>query len=1237
MKKNLISLFKQRLFQKPAWKKGVFVLVLVLLISAVMPLAAHADTESFLAGIFTTLVGFIISIIGDLITLVLAVLINVARFNDFINAPAVVVGWVLVRDICNMFFIVSMLMISVGTVLGIQSFHYKNWLKKIIIMAILVNFSRTICGLLIDASQIVMLTFISAADKAMAVGFVEAFGINKLTSLATHVNEAGQVDTDGIGVLFAGVFAIIAATILLLVLLSVVVMLAYRIVILWVLVVFSPVYFTLQAIPKADSKAGIWWSKFSEQLVAGPVVAFFIWLTLSVVSQNNGNFTTLNANDVDPNLIGSQVSNAPYILNYILGISMLLIGLNAAKTMGGAAGALAGKTFSKAKGMGWKGIKGVKSGASFVKDKVLYSEKKKKEMEAKTQSKGGLFGTGGMLGLQGLRNARKLDKLGGREKSRATTAGKVLKKVGLDGEKTIGVLYNKDKDRENKAKNRFYSSIDPAAESSAEAEWTAKGTPRTDFEEKLKRQQVNAPQKARDEYINNFVNNHPDKAIIGNNAKAKKEAKKNWKDMSAADQQKEIKGYEDVNWRNEKLDPVKTKQAFIDSKKKEERAKNEYQPTLGTRLNPMSPIYGYAKKQSENMARADRVREKVKLDPSTFRSSQVLDEIKDVNDGAAKRIIGRMDQPELDTLSKYLDDQVNNQNLSPAAKKKAQENKDGFWMATKHVAENSPGSGAQSFFAAADTDNIMIKQGADGGFKSIAEVEVKKSTKDYLSDISEEKINNTNTELQNEIVNLKPNDEVRVKDGSKGWHVNRDKTDLNADQITVSNGAEERVINQDEFMSQNSDMVADHFYNSGRYKKIVGDQGKDHVMNKKEFDTARRISQSSQEGVTYRAGNKSAAIAMTALEEKIGDITGKQVRAGIHVTGGEALKVAGGMKEMIIEQKEALQTAETEDEVREVLQSHFGRMTKATGKELKKIKQDSLVNAEASIASLDTSETGNAERIQKDGFSLIDKNRVGYGAKHVLRHEDTHATLNHLDQDGSLRKNVWDQLPAERQKEARQYVATTRGEGLTEQEIQTEYIVDALQNTNKPGGPDQDKPQLPANLANLINGDKTVSGSVRVEHERQHNVGQMAAKYQTWQAEEKQTGQQPTSGGAAPIANSTVGQPTTSTKPASRPVNNEAQGLLSSGWNGSAIMSNQQFYMFRKFMTDFNRQAIALGKSQQSVNQDMVKKMSNLNMAVKDMNVDSDNVDLSLVLQANDLDEGEVKDIVEQYSKEENE
>jgi hypothetical protein len=49
-------------------------------------------------------------------------------------------GWVITRDIANMFFIVILLVIAFATILQIEQYNYKKWLPKLILMAILINF-----------------------------------------------------------------------------------------------------------------------------------------------------------------------------------------------------------------------------------------------------------------------------------------------------------------------------------------------------------------------------------------------------------------------------------------------------------------------------------------------------------------------------------------------------------------------------------------------------------------------------------------------------------------------------------------------------------------------------------------------------------------------------------------------------------------------------------------------------------------------------------------------------------------------------------------------------------------------------------------------------------------------------------------------------------------------------------------------------------------------------------------
>lgn len=1146
MIKNLISLVKQRLFKKPALKQGVFILVLILIVGA-LPFVAHAGIDEILSSVFLTIVEMLLGVIGSLITLVMAALINVAQFNDFISAPAVVVGWVLVRDICNMFFIVGMLLISVGTVLGIQSFHYKNYLKKIILFAILVNFSRTISGILIDVSQIVMLTFISASKAAMAVGFVEAFGINKLTSLATHVDASGKSDVDGTGILFSGIFAIIAAGILLMVLLSVVVMLAYRIVMLWVLVIFSPVYFALQAIPKADGKAGFWWKSFSEQLIAGPVVAFFIWLTLSVVSMNDGSFANQINDDsnVNPSVIGSQVSNAPYILNYIMGIAMLLIGMSAASKLGGAAGAAANKVFGKAKGLGMKGLNKGARGLGMASEGAA-----RLGLKGVEKAKGSEF-------KKGSRTAVMQSLLTDRQKNRQkTSAGKWeerLKKAGV-GDATYTAMQERLTGQKDRKK------LKQAVSGTALGSGVAGGVAGA-----LVAGASGVGLLGAAGYVTS-------QALFRKNGGLVKAIKDKETDYKKVRDTKENIG---TGIFSDNKGLFKDKEGKI-----KEGAVSEL---LGKPLKDQTSDEHKASLESEISILQD-----------------AIENAKPVAANPAAGIVGRKgDKKKLINAQKQLNETIEafqygheHGILSTEAEQILTDFKAAPGAADYQKPEDL---GTSAYVANSALDTELPGAGIQ-----------KSKKKKYLTDLAEKAVN-TGMEFDQEVAFLQEGDLVKGKDGSEGWHVNQDKTNVAQNRITISNGAEEQEVDMKEFLSQNQTIVADHLYNSDRYKKMIN---KDHIFTREEFDNQQRISQSSQKGITYRAGNKAAAINVKELEKKTGDVTGEQDRAGLYVAGDEAVKVADGMKSMLEEQKKKLNEAKTEDEVRDVLGSYFGRVTDVAGDELEKFKETTINNVDASIQSLDTSDSENVDRIKTKGFSLVDKTRSGYEAKHVLRHEDTHAKLEEVDEDGSLRQNVWNQLDPTKQKEAREYIAATRGEGLSQEEIQTEYIVDALQNTHKPGGPDKDKPQLPASLVNLLSGDKVVSGNIRVEHE--HNVGEMAEKYTEWQDQ---------------------GTKTTKTLTPNKP--NIAQELLNSGWNGSAIMDTRQFVQFKKWLGSIDDQVSKLGKKQNILDEEMTQKFSKLRGAVKGMDMEGDNIDLSVRLQESGLDEKDIKEVVEQYSEEE--
>ena len=119
------------------------------------------------AMVIGAVIGTVINWLGKLLVGIFQVTTWIFQYNEFIKSPAVKQGWAVVRDLCNMFFVVVLLIIAFATILRVEAYHYKKLLPRLVIMAVLINFSKTICGLFIDFRQVVMLTFVNGFANAL--------------------------------------------------------------------------------------------------------------------------------------------------------------------------------------------------------------------------------------------------------------------------------------------------------------------------------------------------------------------------------------------------------------------------------------------------------------------------------------------------------------------------------------------------------------------------------------------------------------------------------------------------------------------------------------------------------------------------------------------------------------------------------------------------------------------------------------------------------------------------------------------------------------------------------------------------------------------------------------------------------------------------------------------------------------------------------------------------------------
>ncbi len=346
---------KNKNFKIKLYISGITFFVFCFFLSGIFNHVYALDNET-VAQVLGWILSPIVWVLGKILLVVIHILVYVATFNGFITSTAVTQGWIIVRDISNMFFIAVLLVIAFATILHRENYSMKQLLPKLILMAVLVNFSKMICGIIIDFSQVIMLTFVNGFKGMGESGMVNMLGIDKLLTIDPN---SDNVTTPAI--VGAYILALLYIVISIVVIGTMVLVLIYRIVMLWIYIVLSPAAYLLAAFPQGKSYSSQWWTEFTKQVIVGPVLAFFIWLSLISAGSGYKGLDEINVkSDLDnaPKEItagSTEAGTSEQMLKYMISIAMLVGGLVVSQQIGGAAGKVAGKgmdALQKGKSMG---------------------------------------------------------------------------------------------------------------------------------------------------------------------------------------------------------------------------------------------------------------------------------------------------------------------------------------------------------------------------------------------------------------------------------------------------------------------------------------------------------------------------------------------------------------------------------------------------------------------------------------------------------------------------------------------------------------------------------------------------------------------------------------------------------------------------------------------------------------------------------------------------------------------
>lgn len=240
---------------------------------------------------------------------IIPLLTNVMSYQNFFS-QGVNAGWEITRNFANLFFALALLLIAISTVLGIgalDNYTAKRMLPNFIFVALFINFSKAIVGLLIDISQIIMVSLYNSFGPSMT----------DVIGNASRIAEAGAA-SNNTEPLILNIFTIVVIAFLTFVLLWTALILAMRIVTLWFIIMLSPLAFMSSLIPGLKSINSEWTKNLQEALITGPTLMFLLYLAFAVMSQGiSANTATVGG---DNNLI-----NNGNLINYVLVIGLLVL------------------------------------------------------------------------------------------------------------------------------------------------------------------------------------------------------------------------------------------------------------------------------------------------------------------------------------------------------------------------------------------------------------------------------------------------------------------------------------------------------------------------------------------------------------------------------------------------------------------------------------------------------------------------------------------------------------------------------------------------------------------------------------------------------------------------------------------------------------------------------------------------------------------------------------------------
>ncbi len=262
----------------------------------------------------------------------------------FGNLTVINQSWVVIRDICNLFFIFTLIWISIQTIVNLSNFDTKRRLTQLIIAALIINFSLYFTKVFVDVSNIfgnwlyggilasLKANGASTSISALIASKLEIFRLwedpaGNAALLAKTLNDSGIITP---------VLKLIVVLVATYVFMYTAILFMTRAVTIIFLLVLSPIGFIGGLLPQIEEYSKKWWGELVDAVTFPIVYLLMLYISLQLI--NNMEASSVWASFFSGNPAVVAGIDTGKVFKYIIVICALLICLKVAKDSAGQLG-----------------------------------------------------------------------------------------------------------------------------------------------------------------------------------------------------------------------------------------------------------------------------------------------------------------------------------------------------------------------------------------------------------------------------------------------------------------------------------------------------------------------------------------------------------------------------------------------------------------------------------------------------------------------------------------------------------------------------------------------------------------------------------------------------------------------------------------------------------------------------------------------------------------------------------